>query len=194
MVATAFVLMMQLGFALIENGSVRSKNSKNILIKNLFDACNGALAFWLVGFGWAYGNGHKGGFIGTDGGMFASSDFAELEENYYLLWIFQFSFAATSATIVSGSLAERTQIPAYLAFSTFMTGFIYPVVVGWCWGGGWLGDANEEGKGFHDFAGTGLVHMVGGVSGFVGAAVIGPRHGKEKNPSDRKNVLELQET
>ena len=129
-----------------------------------------------------------------DGKLFASSRFDYFEENYYLLWIFQFSFAATSATIVSGSLAERTQIPAYLAFSTFMTGFIYPVAVSWCWGGGWLGDANDEGKGFHDFAGTGLVHMVGGVSGFVGALVIGPRHGKEKKLSDRKNVLEMKET
>ena len=178
MVATAFVLLMQLGFALIETGSVRFKNSQNILIKNLFDACNGALAFWLVGFGWAYGREKEGGFIGTDGRMFASSDFDRLEKNYYLLWIFQYSFAATSATIVSGSLAERTQIPAYLAFSTFMTGFIYPVVVGWCWGGGWLG---ANGMGFQDFAGTGIVHMVGGVSGFIGAAIVGPRHGKEKD-------------
>lgn len=179
---------------MLENGSVRQKNSKNILIKNLFDTCNGAIAFWLVGFGWAYGNHPEGSFIGTDGKMFASSQFDTLEENYYLLWVFQFSFAATSATIVSGSLAERTQIPAYLAFSTLMTGFIYPVAVGWVWGGGWLGDVNKEGRGFHDFAGTGLVHMVGGVSGFIGAAVIGPRHGKEKKPENRKNVLELKET
>ena len=112
-----------------------------------------------------------------------------------MLWIFQFSFAATSSTIVSGSLAERTQLPAYLAFSTFMTGFIFPVVVGWSWGGGWLSDVEGSGgKGFHDFAGTGIVHMVGGVAGFIGAIVIGPRHGKEKNKKDRKNVLELQET
>lgn len=191
MVSTAFILQMQLGFALIENGLVRNKNSKNILIKNLFDTCAGALAFWIMGFGWAFGHEEGGnGFIGTNTGMFASSDFAIEEKNYYLTWIFQFSFAATSATIVSGSLAERTQLPAYLAFSTLMTGFIYPVVVGWCWGGGWLGDKNENAKGFHDFAGSGIVHMVGGISGFVGAWVIGPRHGKEKNQSDRKNVLE----
>ena len=186
---------MQLGFALIENGSVRTKNSKNILIKNLFDACAGALAFWLIGFGFAFGHGGKGGFIGTDGGAFAATDFEEQEENYYLLWIFQFSFAATSATIVSGSLAERTQLPAYLAFSTFMTGFIYPVVSGWCWGGGWLGDAEGAGgRGFHDFAGTGIVHMVGGSAGFIGALIVGPRHGKEKRGTNRKNVLELKET
>ena len=181
---------MQLGFALLENGMVRSKNSKNILIKNLFDVCVGAIAFWLIGFGFAFGHSEPGGFIGTEGGMFAAADFAKLETNYYLLWIFQFSFAATSATIVSGSLAERTQLPAYLVFSTIMTGFIYPVVVGWCWGGGWLGDASEEGKGFHDFAGTGIVHLVGGTAGFIGAYILGPRYGKEKNAEDRKNVLE----
>ena len=110
-----------------------------------------------------------------------------------MIWIFQFSFAATSATIVSGSLAERTQLPAYMGFSILMTGFIYPVVVGWCWGGGWLGDAGEDSKGFHDFAGTGIVHMVGGVAGFCGALVIGPRHGKEKNQQDRRSVTDTPE-
>ena len=192
-VATAFILLMQLGFALVENGTVRSKNSKNILIKNLFDACAGAIAFWLVGFGWAFGHKETGAFIGSRGTMFAGSGFEKDESNLYLTWIFQFSFAATASTIVSGSLAERTQVPAYMAFSILMTGFIYPVVVGWCWGGGWLGDASDAGKGFHDFAGTGIVHMVGGVAGFVGAAVIGPRHGKEKNESQRRDVTQTQE-
>lgn len=202
MVSTAFILQMQLGFALIENGQVRSKNSKNILIKNLFDACAGTLAFWLVGFGWAYGySKDKNQFIGLNGGMFASADFEsqdgrdssfneETTKNMYALWIYQFSFAATSATIVSGSLAERTQLPSYLCFSTLMTGFIYPVVVGWCWGGGWLGDKNPNGKGFHDFAGSGVVHLVGGTAGFIGAYIVGPRHGKEKNVSQRKNVFD----
>lgn len=187
-VATAFILLMQLGFALVENGTVRSKNSKNILIKNLFDACAGALAFWLIGFGWAFGYKEEGGFIGTDGKVFAGSKAKELEDNYYHNWIFQFSFAATAATIVSGSLAERTQLPAYMIFSVLMTGFIYPIVVGWCWGGGWLSE-----KGFHDFAGTGIVHMVGGVAGFWGAAIIGPRHGKEKDPAKKRNVTETKE-
>jgi len=136
-VATAFILLMQLGFALVENGSVRSKNSKNILIKNLFDACAGALAFWLVGFGLAFGmtdEEDKGGFAGNDGEMFASKGFKDAEDNLYVQWIFQFSFAATASTIVSGSLAERTQLPAYMAFSSLMTGIIYPVVVSWTWG------------------------------------------------------------
>ena len=88
MVSTAFILLMQLGFALLENGLVRSKNSKNILIKNLFDACAGALSFWLIGFGWAHGHSGNGGFIGTEGGMFASHDFDKSEDNLYLMWIF----------------------------------------------------------------------------------------------------------
>ena len=190
LVSTAFILQIQLGFAMIENGLVRSKNSKNILIKNLFDASVGGIAFWLFGFGFAFGD-SPGGFIMSDGSMFASAHFADhVEKNFYLLWIFHFSFAATSATIVSGALAERTQLPSYLGFSALMTGFIYPVVVGWCWGGGWLGDASKEGKGFHDFSGSGIVHIVGGTAGFIGAAVLGPRHGKEKNAANRKDVLE----
>ena len=191
-VATAFILLMQLGFALVENGSVRSKNSKNILIKNLFDACAGALAFWLVGFGLAFGQTEeKGRFAGDDPDLFAASGFRDIADtNYYLLWIFQFSFAATSSTIVSGSLAERTKLPAYMAFSSLMTGIIYPVIVSWCWGGGWLGDGDDGSRGFHDFAGTGIVHMVGGVAGFCGALVIGPRHGKEKNKNNRRDVTQ----
>ena len=100
---------MQLGFALIENGSVRSKNSKNILIKNVFDACASALAFWLIGFSFAFGHVEDGShFIGLNREMIAAMDFEKFSENQYAVWIFQFSFAATSATIVSGSLAERT--------------------------------------------------------------------------------------
>ena len=189
LVSTAFILQIQLGFAMIENGLVRSKNSKNILIKNLFDASIGGIAFWICGFGFAFGD-TPGGFIGTKGSMFASSGFIEKEENYYLLWILHFSFSITCATIVSGALAERTQLPSYLAFSALMTGFIYPVVVGWTWGGGWLGDGSDMGKGFHDFSGSGIVHIVGGTAGFIGAAILGPRHGKEKNAATRKNVLE----
>ena len=198
MVGTVFVILMQLGFALIECGLVRSKNAKNILIKNLFDACIGALAFWAVGFGLAFGQKEPGGFIGTNAGMFFASEFhLDQERNLYLLWIFHFSFAATASTIISGSLAERTQLPAYMGFSTLMTGFVYPIIVGWCWGGGWLGDAEgAEGKSLrmHDFAGTGIVHLVGGVAGFIGAAVVGPRFGKEKNATMRRNALDLKET
>jgi len=188
--ATGFILLMQAGFALVENGTVRAKNSRNILIKNMFDLCIGAFIFWLVGFGIAYGHDEKGGVIGTNGNYYATWNYNAIDGNPYSSWIFQFAFSATSATIVSGSLAERTQLPAYMAFSLIMTGFIYPVVVSWTWGGGWLGDGGEDGetKGFHDFAGAGIVHMVGGVAGLAGALIVGPRHGKEKNPATRKNV------
>ena len=108
MVATAFILLMQLGFALLENGMVRSKNSKNILIKNVFDACVSGIAFWLIGFSFAFGHTENGQFIEINSGMIGASDFDNKERNYYLVWIFQYSFAATSTTIVSGSLAERT--------------------------------------------------------------------------------------
>ena len=180
-IATGFILLMQAGFALLENGTVREKNSRNILIKNIIDVCAGALAYWAIGYGFAFGQtGDKGGFIGSDKNLFFSSGFEKegVEADHYLAWNFQFSFAATSATIVSGSLAERTKLSAYFFFSLFMTGFIYPVVVSWTWGGGFLAQ-----KGFRDFAGCGIVHIVGGGAGFVGAAVVGPRHGKEKDPS-----------
>ena len=183
---------MQAGFALVENGTVRSKNSKNILIKNMFDACAGAVFYFVFGYGLAFGlkciencddeeNKKMRKFAGSQ--FFAGAGFASDEENKYTLWCFQFSFAATAATIVSGSLAERTKLPAYMLFSALMTGFIYPVVVAWTWGGGWLAQ-----NGFHDFAGTGVVHMVGGVAGFVGAAIIRPRYGKEKDAAQRPAV------
>ena len=183
---------MQLGFALLENGKVRPKNSNYTLVKNAFDTYIGAIAFWLVGYGCAYGNNKThSGLIGLNAGMYASSRFesmsddaiidAESTTNLCAHWIYQFSFAATSATIVSGSLAERTHLLTYLGFSVLMTSIIYPVIVGWCWGGGWLGDKSPSGKGFHDFAGSGIVHLLGGTAGFIGACIVGPRHGKERN-------------
>ena len=180
-VSTGFIFLMQTGFAMVEVGSVRQKNASNILIKNLFDAVAGALFFWLLGYGFAFGQqGDKGGFIGSDPEVFAGKGFDTSETDHYLQWIFQFSFAATATTIVSGCLAERTKLPAYYLFSALMTAFIYPVVVSWTWGGGWLGA-----KGFTDFAGSGIVHMVGGVAGLIGALIVGPRHGKEKNAALR---------
>ena len=195
-VSTGFILLMQAGFALVENGTVRSKNSRNILIKNMFDAAAGAVMFFLFGFGIAFGltcrencddpeNALPSRFIGTQ--HFAGTGFAGSEDNKYTLWIFQYSFAATASTIVSGSLAERTKLPSYMLFSALMTGFIYPVVVAWTWGGGWLTQ-----NGFHDFAGTGIVHMVGGVAGLVGALIIRPRYGKEKDASLRPRVDEIE--
>jgi Amt family ammonium transporter len=125
---------MQAGFCLLENGSVQRKSSSSILIKNLFDVCFGALSFWLFGFGFAFGLKEGDWFIGSDPKYFASKAFDCVEKDLYVKFIFQFSFSATSSTIVSGSLAERTRLPAYIAFSVLMSGFINPVVMCWVWG------------------------------------------------------------
>ncbi len=122
--------------------------------------------------------------MGTDIDYFASTGFEVIDRkdpNPYTLWVVMFSYTATCATIVSGSLAERTQLPAYMAFSLFMTGFIFPCVVSWTWGGGWLGEGDGSGTtmGMHDFSGSGVVHMTGGFSGLIGAYMVGPRYGRE---------------
>lgn len=132
------------------------------------DACIGALIFYVLGYGLAYGD-VNGGFIGTK--KFAG-DFPE-DGSDLRDFSFQFAFAATAATIVSGSLAERTKLESYMIFSLLMTGFIYPVIVAWTWGGGWLLEF-----GYIDFAGSGIVHMTGGIAGLVGAIVVGARYGK----------------
>ena len=173
-IAAVLVLFMQAGFALVEAGFTQSKNAANIMMKNLMDASVGILVFGAVGFAIAYpgdfngwfGSGGFGvdGFMTTDAieGLVPSVDF-----------LFQAAFAAAAATIVSGAVAERTQFKAYIIYSIIITGLMYPVVVSWGWGGGWLSDL-----GFVDFAGSGLVHMVGGVAALVAAWVIGPRAGK----------------
>jgi len=201
LVCGVFVFFMQCGFALLEAGSVRTKNTKNILLKNLLDACLGAIIWWLWGMGVAYGDsgdyddGNE--FIGTapnNGGPFAAAgwegrDWQESGGEYYgytmALWFFQYVFAAAAATIVSGAVAERAQLIAYLIYTTIITGFIYPVVVHWVWcdggflSGGFTGDKDKTwAGGCIDFAGSGVVHMTGGVAALCGAFVIGPRAGR----------------
>ena len=150
----------------------------NILLKNILDACAGAVAFYLFGYGVAYGEGmgKSNGFIGT--GNLALADTTDFNS-----WVFQWAFAATAATIVAGSVAERTQFVAYLAYSIALTAFIYPVVVHWVWAeSGWLNAFRTTGSlfgtGMIDFAGSGVVHMVGGFAGLVGAFACGPRLGR----------------
>lgn len=139
------------------------------MIKNLFDACIGAIGWFLFGYGFAYGE-DAGGFIG--GKNFAGSDLEGEENAYYLEWVFTFTFCATAATIVSGSLAERTYIETYQIYSAFMSCFIYPIVAHWTWhSNGWL-YTND----YIDFAGSGAVHLVGGASGFIGAFILKPRY------------------
>ncbi|PVD34126.1 hypothetical protein C0Q70_05389 [Pomacea canaliculata] len=169
------VYIMQCGFAFLEAGSVRSKNTTNILIKNLIDSFVAGIAYWLFGYAFAFGEGNK--FIGYERGYFALSDPPDVK---YAEFFFQYCFAATAATIVSGAVAERCEFLAFFVYSFFMTGFIYPVVTHWAWSsGGWLKLGQDyiiDGKsvtvGFQDFAGSGVVHVVGGASSIIGAILM----------------------
>ena len=164
-VCTFFIFVMQAGFAMLEAGTVREKNVQGNLVKNLLDTLVTTVTFFFIGYGLGFGN-DVGGFLGSS--LFAADGF-EGTDNYYL-FVFHWSFASTAATIISGSLAERTHILAYLIFSAFTTAITYPVAAHWVFGGGWLSS-----MGFHDFAGDGPVHLLGGIAGFVGCLMVGPR-------------------
>jgi ammonium transporter, Amt family len=180
---------------LLEAGAVRNKNTKNILLKNVIDACMAAIAWWAVGESFAHGSGQCSGnvFIGTEH-FFASNVNAAKEPLYFSTWIFGYAFSATAATIVSGAVAERTQFRSYVFYTLALTAFIYPVVAYWVWSpAGWLssrrvncttGEPNPvfaDTNGLLDFAGSGVVHMVGGGAALVGAAIVGPRIGRFTN-------------
>jgi len=183
MIGSILVFLMQTGFAMLEVGSVDVKNTRNILLKNVLDASIGAVIWWLVGFGIATGT-SENGFFGTDRFGLTSEEFMDGSGYTYATWLFQWAFAATTATIVSGAVAERCTIVAYLCYSVALTTFIYPVVAQVGWGGGgamspWLGTGVKAdffmGCGVIDFAGSGVVHMCGGVAALVGATLLGPR-------------------
>ena len=164
-IAGILVMFMQPGFMLVETGFTRSKNSVNIVMKNFMDFSVGAVSYWAFGFALAYGGTTLGGFLAY-GNFFLEGD--------SITYFFQVVFAATAATIVSGAVAERTKFSAYLLFQPFICGVIYPIVTHWVWSGqGWLGDL-----GFIDFAGSGVVHMVGGFAALAGVQIVGPRIGK----------------
>ena len=164
--AAALVMLMQAGFALVEAGFTRAKNAGNIIMKNVMDFAVGGLMYWAIGFGLAYG--------GTSvGGWFAYGDFFFNNAERGSEWLFQVVFAATAATIISGAVAGRVKFKSYLIYTPFITGLIYPVVTHWTWGGGWLAEL-----GYTDFAGSGIVHMLGGVAALAGVIVVGPRIGK----------------
>ncbi len=173
LLGAALVFFMQAGFAMCEAGFTRAKNTGNILMKNLMDFCIGTPLYWLVGFGIMFGSGTAlFGWIDP----FILGDYSGVLPAGVPLWayaIFQTVFCATSATIVSGAMAERTRFSAYCLYSAAISLFIYPVSGHWIWGGGWLAD-----MGFHDFAGSTAVHMVGGVCALIGAKMLGPRIGK----------------
>lgn len=174
---TAFlVFFMQAGFAMVESGMTRAKNSGNIMMKNLMDFCFGALFFWATGYAIMYSSGDSN-FFGFDKALaFLGSSNAPTDTAGYALsasWLFQVVFAATAATIVSGAMAERTKISSYLLYSIIISAVIYPISGHWIWGGGWLGDLNMR-----DFAGSTVVHSVGGWAALAGAIMVGPRLGK----------------
>ena len=173
LLGAALVFFMQAGFAMVETGFTRAKNAGNIIMKNLMDFAIGTPIFWLLGFGLMFGGAGLliGGF---DPAIFG--DYSSVLPDGVPLWafvIFQTVFCATAATIVSGAMAERTKFISYCIYSAIISAVIYPISGHWIWGGGWLAQL-----GFHDFAGSTAVHMVGGVAAFVGAKILGPRIGK----------------
>ena len=176
--AAVLVFLMQAGFAMLETGLTRAKNAANILMKNLMDFSIGSLVFWAVGYALMFGA-SKAGLFGFSGFFLGGTSAADAggadTASTFAFWLFQAMFAATAATIVSGSMAERTRFPAYMVYSVFVTALIYPIVGHWIWGGGWL---SNLGPGFADFAGSTVVHSTGGWLGLVGAMVLGPRIGK----------------
>lgn len=177
LIAAALVFFMQAGFAMAECGFTRAKNASNIIMKNLMDFAIGTPLYWLAGFGIMFGT-TSAFFGGID--FFTTGNYSAMLPDgvsFYAFFIFQTVFCATASTIVSGAMAERTKFSAYCCYSAIISLLIYPVSGHWIWGGGWLSEL-----GFHDFAGSTAVHMVGGVCALVGAAMLGPRIGKfDKN-------------
>ncbi len=168
LIGAALVFWMQAGFAMVETGFTRAKNAGNILMKNLMDFCIGTVVFILIGFGLLFGE-DMVGLIGKPG-FDIFTNYANFDWSNF---VFNLVFCATTATIVSGAMAERTKFLSYCVYSGVISALIYPIEAHWIWGGGWLAQA-----GFHDFAGSCAIHMVGGISALIGAKLLGPRIGK----------------
>ncbi len=173
LLAAVLVIFMQAGFALVEAGLTRAKSVANIMMKNMMDFTVGVVAFFAIGFAIAFGAGND--FFGSTGFFLGDGAVGVGNLSLPVFFIFQVAFAATAATIVSGAMAERTKFKSYLLYSVVISALIYPVVVHWVWGGGWLSGLSTP---FHDFAGSTIVHMTGGVAAFMGARALGPRIGK----------------
>lgn len=168
MMGAALVFFMQCGFAMVETGFTRAKNAGNIIMKNLMDFCIGTIPFMLIGYSLLVGQDVAGNyFVGTPSTLFAMTE-ADMP-NFF----FNLMFCATAATIVSGAMAERTKFASYCVYSALISLFVYPIEAGWVWGNGWLTQL-----GFHDFAGSVVIHMVGGLSALIGIIFLGPRIGK----------------
>ncbi len=176
LIGAALVFWMQAGFAMVETGFTRAKNAGNILMKNLMDFCIGTVVFILIGFGFLLGEDFLG-FIGKPG----FDIFTSYGDFDWSNFVFNLVFCATTATIVSGAMAERTKFLSYCIYSAIISALIYPIEAHWIWGGGWLAQ-----MGFHDFAGSCAIHMVGGISALIGAKLLGPRIGKFVKDKDGK--------
>ena len=187
LVAAAMVFFMQAGFAMVEAGFTRAKSAVNIMMKNLMDFSMGTIAFWAVGFGLMFGASETGWF-GTSG--FFLNDYSPGGDPWVLaFWMFQVVFCATAATIVSGAMAERTRFTGYLAYSVLISAVIYPVFGSWAWGSLFNGNGWLENLGFIDFAGSTVVHSVGGWAALAGSIVLGPRLGKYGKDGSIKPIL-----
>ncbi len=181
LIAGFLVFLMQAGFAMVEAGFTRAKNACNILFKNYADFSVAAIMFFLVGFGFMFGK-DAGGFIGVDGFMLAGVEDDGIPAIGF--YFFQMVFCATAATIVSGGVAERMKFPSYLAYTLVLSAVVYPIIGHWIWGGGWLAEA-----GFHDFAGSTVVHATGGWAALAGTLWLGPRIGKYASNGEPKAIL-----
>lgn len=168
--AAFLVFFMQAGFGMVEAGFIRAKNACNILTKNFLDFCIASIGFFLFGYAIMFGQGN--GFIGLTG-WFLSGAESGADIPLFAFWLFQAAFCGAAATIVAGGMAERMKFPAYLAYSFIISSVIYPIVGHWIWGGGWLAK-----MGFADFAGSAVVHTVGGCAALIGTSILGPRSGK----------------
>ena len=178
LIGAALVFWMQAGFAMVETGFTRAKNAGNIIMKNLMDFCIGTLVFILIGFSLLLGEDFMG-LIGKPG-LDIFTSYADFDWSNF---VFNLVFCATTATIVSGAMAERTKFLSYCIYSAVISALIYPIEAHWIWGGGWLSQL-----GFHDFAGSCAIHMVGGISALIGAKILGPRIGKFSKDKDGKIV------
>lgn len=177
LIGAALVFFMQAGFAMVETGFTRAKNAGNIIMKNLMDFCIGTIVFMFLGFGLLLGEDALGGFIGIPT-LGIITDYAHFDWSNF---VFNLVFCATTATIVSGAMAERTKFISYCIYSAVISLVVYPIEAHWIWGGGWLSR-----MGFHDFAGSCAIHMVGGICALIGAKLLGPRIGKFVKDRDGK--------
>ncbi len=185
LIAAFLVFLMQAGFAMVEIGFTRAKNACNILMKNMMDFSVGAIAYWAVGFGLMFGV--SNGYFGTS--HFFFSGVAEADQPWnFAFWMFQVVFAATAATIISGAVAERTKFSAYLAYSAVVSALIYPIFGSWAWGNLYKGTGWLASMGFIDFAGSTVVHSMGGWLALAGAIIVGPRIGKYTKSGTMKPI------